>query len=211
MTEHEDRTRELPIPERPGAHDDRFVGHAGVPVPVTAVPYNTEQYATGQYTAPQPPPRKRSGLMVAAVVVIVLIVCAVGSVVGLSLTRDLFATSPLVPTTASSPPPPPSPTPKKDTPSQVADKFLAAAVAGDQSIVQANLCTLLRGNGNANSGSQFGWMNNLVGYKLGEENVNGLTSSVGVTLTLPILGSILFDLYLITEPDGWKVCGAGPA
>lgn len=173
---------------------DRIIGQAQVPLPVTAIPYSEP---------PPPPPRKSGrGLVIAAIAAVMLIVCATGVLIGLSFSGDLF--------TAATPARP-SETPAVEAlaPKAVAERFLTATVAGDQARADENLCKLLRGNGGLNSDSQ-NLLPYLVSFELGDESIKGPAASVGVKLTVPLLGEIPFDLYLIKEDNAWRVCGLGP-
>jgi hypothetical protein len=180
---------------------DRIIGQAQVPLPVTAIPYSE----------PLPPPRKSGrGLFLVAIAAVMLIVCAAGVLIGLSFSGDLFAA-----VEQPAPPVPPAPVTSAplDTatsPKAAAERFLAATVAGDQAKADENLCKLLRGNGGLNTDSQ-NLLPYLVSFKLGDESIKGPAASVGVKLTVPLLGEVPFDLYLIKEDNAWRVCGLGPS
>jgi hypothetical protein len=105
----------------------------------------------------------------------------------------------------------PSPTPPKvDTPTQVTERFLAAALSGQEATMHEQLCGLLRAEGKKNGAGGIG-PGFFVGFKLGKENINNLGATVEVELTIPLLGPIKFEVYLLQESAGWRVCGAGPA
>jgi hypothetical protein len=191
---HEDEpTKEFPI----------YMGSAPVSAPTTAIPYM-------EPTMPPRPPRRRLGVMLLGLFAVGLIVLAVGVIAGYGLS------------TSGKPAPPgqgeqaapvnkPSPTPPKaDTPTQVTERFLAAALAGQEATMHEQLCGLLKAEGKKDGAGGLG-LGLFVAYKLGKENINNLGATVEVELTLPLLGPIKFEVYLLKESAGWRVCGAGPA
>ncbi|GIH05767.1 hypothetical protein Rhe02_38340 [Rhizocola hellebori] len=191
---HEDEpTKEFPI----------YMGSAPVSAPTTAIPY---------YEQEPPPrrPRRRLGVMLLSLFAVGLIVLAVGVIAGygLSQTGKPAGNSPAeqaLPVNKPSPTPP-----KADTPSQVTDRFLAAALNGQEATMQEQLCGLLKSEGKKDGTGGTG-LGIFVGYKIGKENINNLGATVSVELTVPLLGPIKFDVYLLKESGGWRVCGAGPS
>ena len=71
------------------------------------------------------------------------------------------------------------------------------------------LCGLLRGEGKKDNAGGLG-LGLFLGYKVAGENISGPTASVQVELTMPLLGALNFEIYLLRESGGWRVCGAGP-
>jgi hypothetical protein len=104
---------------------------------------------------------------------------------------------------------PPSPTVKADSPRLAAERFLAAALDGNQAAMQDQLCSLLRGDGQKDDAGGLG-LGLFVSFKVGQEHVTGPAGSVDVELTAPIIGVVNFDIYVIQEAGGWRVCGGGP-
>jgi hypothetical protein len=186
--------------------DDRFIGQAQVPLPVTAVPYTEPLYLS------RPPVQKprRGCLFYAGLATVLMLVCVLGAAVGLTFGRDLISGSHLAaPPRASVP----SPTPARPSPKAVTEKFLSATISGDQKTAQQSMCKLWRGEGNGDGGAdpQQEWLALFVDYKVGAENIKGPSASVNVELTLPVLGKVTLDVYLIQEEDAWRVCGMAPA
>ncbi|WP_117213681.1 hypothetical protein [Allorhizocola rhizosphaerae] len=199
----------------PQQDPERYVGSAEVPtrpIPVTAIPYDTQPVP---YGAPQLPPvrKRRSMLFYAAMTTVVFMVLLFGVIVGLSLRSGADRTDPhqAVPGAPPATTAPASPAKPADSPRVATEEFLAAVVAGDQAKTNARLCGLLRSSGEGQSGGGLGLLRGLVSYKIGEEHVTGPGAAVDVELTMPLLGAINFDVYLVQEAEGWRVCGAGPA
>jgi hypothetical protein len=118
-------------------------------------------------------------------------------------------------TTTTSQAAPRSPTAAPDGPKAVTEKFLNAALAGDEAAMRQHLCRLLKGEGGAStppgSGLGFLQLGTLMSFKIGEEKITGPAATVKVELTVPLIGATSFDMYLLREDGGWRVCGAGPS
>jgi hypothetical protein len=192
--------------------DDRFVGRAGLP---PRQPYDPP-------TEPLPiplaePPHRRPVSLIAALAASAFLLLLLGVMAGFALSRAGVGEQ-----TAAPPPPPavqspkPSPTPE-DTPKAATERFLNAVRAGDEGAIQRNLCGLLRNDSAASKGpgsGGLGWLSSMgtfVNFKIGEEKVSALGASVAVELTVPIVGTVKFDVWLVREEGGWRVCGAGPS
>jgi hypothetical protein len=191
---HQDEpTKEFPI----------YMGSAQVSAPTTAIPYYEPE-------RPPRPPRRRFGVLMLSLFAVGLIVLAFGVIAGYGLSQNgkSDASSPgrqALPVNQPSPTPP-----KADTPSQVTERFLAAALSGQEATMQEQLCGLLKSEGKKDGAGGTG-LGIFVGYKIGKENINNLGATVSVELTVPLLGPIKFDVYLLKETAGWRVCGAGPS
>lgn len=191
----------------PDRYPDRYVGTAEVPtrpIPVTAIPYATQQI---------PVRRRRSALFYAGMATVVLLILLFGVIVGLVLRSGAPRTEPHAQAPATGRQPattaPAKPAPPADSPRIATEEFLAAVVAGDQAKANNRLCGLLR-SGDGQSGGGLGFLKGFLGYEVGEERVTGPGASVDVKVTMPLLGDANFDMYLIQETEGWRVCGAGP-
>ena len=159
---------------------------------------------------PPRPPRRRFGLLLLSLFAVGVIVLAVGVIAGYGFSHSgkpaatLPDGQPIVVTK-------PSPTQaKQDTPSQVTERFLAAALNGQEATMHEQLCGLLKAEGKKNSAGGLG-LGLFVAYKVGKENINNLGATVEVELTVPLIGPIKFDVYLLKESAGWRVCGGGPS
>lgn len=183
--------------------EDRYVGSAPVPTPTptTAIPYTEPIVGAAR-------PR-RSMLMVAGFAAGGFIILLVGVLLGLVMRFGSTAADPPPAAPVVPPPTTSSPAAKPDSPRQTTERFLTAVVAGDQTAAQERLCGLLK-SGQGTPGPELNWLKGLVGYKIGEERVTGPTASVDVELTIPFAGAVNFDVYLLQESGGWRVCGAGP-
>ena len=187
-------TREFPL----------YVGSAAVSAPTTAIPY-TEPVVLVH------PPRRRSGMLMVGLFAAGLIVLSVGVIAGYGLSQSgKPSTTGAVERPIAQSPAPPSPTVKVATPSQVTERFLTAALNGNEATMHEQLCALLRADGKKDNPTGVG-LGLFVGFKLGQENINALGASVNVELTVPVLGPIKFEVYLVQESGQWRVCGGGPA
>ncbi len=186
-------TKELPI----------YVGSAPVSAPTTAIPY-TEPIVVAR------PPRRRWGTLMVGLFAVALIVLSVGVIAGYGLSQSgkPETSGPGGQPVAQNPPP--SPTPKADTPSQVTERFLAAALSGNEATMHEQLCGLLKAEGKKDKAGALG-LGLFVAFKLGQEDINKLGAAVDVELTVPLLGPIKFEVYLVKESGQWRVCGGGPA
>lgn len=148
-------------------------------------------------------------LFVAAVTVVVFLVLVAGVIVGFSLRFGSSAAQ--VPPSAAPDPVVTTPAAPADSPRLATKEFLAAATAGDRTAANERLCGLLRSGDSGSGNGGLNLLTGLVSYKIGEERVTGPTASVDVELTVPLLGAVNFDVYLLQEDGGWRVCGLGPA
>jgi hypothetical protein len=182
---------------------ERFEGRASLPEPTTAIPYNEPTLVM------RPPPRRGRGMFVAGLICAGVIVLAFGALAGYAFKPSAppqGASNAVAPQRADVPP---SPTATPDSPRAAAEKFLAAALDGNQAAMQAQLCNLLKQDDQKNGKGGLG-LGLFVSYKVGEEHVTGPAGSVDVQLTVPIVGDLNFDLYMVHEAEGWRVCGGGP-
>jgi hypothetical protein len=135
---------------------------------------------------------------------------AIGILFGFALTS-----SPAQPGSApgaaapAAPKPKASPTPRRDSPQTVTQRYLTAVVEGDEAAGKAQLCGLLRDNGPGDLNLPVS-VSDLVGIEVAEGTVTGPTAKVPVKLSLPLLGSTDFSVYLVDERGAWRVCGVGP-
>ena len=186
-------TKEFPV----------YMGSAPVSAPTTAIPYMEQPM-------PPRPPRRRFGLLLLGLFAVGIIVLSVGVIAGYGLSHSGKPATTL-PEGQSVVVTKPSPTPpKEDTPTQVTERFLAAALNGQEATMHEQLCGLLKSDGKKNNPGGLG-MGLFVAYKVGKENINKLGATVEVELTVPLIGPIKFDVYLLKESAGWRVCGAGPS
>jgi hypothetical protein len=190
---HEDEpTKEFPI----------YMGSAPVSAPTTAIPYY-------EPATPPRPPRRRLGTMLLGLFAVGLIVLAVGVIAGYGLSTSGKPAAEQGQQAAPVSKPSPTP-PKEDTPTQVTERFLAAALNGQEATMHEQLCGLLKSEGKKDGAGGTG-LAFFVGFKLGKESINNLGASVEAELTMPLVGPIKFEVYLLKESGGWRVCGAGPA
>lgn len=192
--------------------DDRYVGRAGLPPP--------EHYDPPTEPLVLVPQRKpRPVALIAGLVAAGFLLCVIGVIAGFAVRFGGIQASDAPAEQQAQPPPkaPPavSPTPSQDGPRAVTEKFFVAVHAGDKTGINQHLCALLRNDGEspAPANSELSWLSlgALVSYKVGEEKVNAVGASVGVELTLPLIGAGNWEVYLVREGGGWRVCGAAPA
>jgi hypothetical protein len=178
-----------------------YVGVARVPMSATA--------AYEQVQQPSPPARSRPLIWFMVVASSAVVLLAVGVLFGWALRSPGMQPSTPVPA-AAKPSAKPSPSPKRDSPQQVTQRYLDALAKGDNATSNAELCGLLHGKEPGDIKLPFS-LGDLLGFEVTQGSVNGRTATVDATVSVPILGSTKFAVYLLDEHGAWKVCGFGPA
>lgn len=177
-----------------------YVGVARVPMTPTA--------AYEQVRPPLPPPRSRPLVWVMVIASCAVILLAVGVLFGWALRSPGMDPVTTVPA-AAKPSAKPSPSPKRDSPQKVTQRYLDALASGDNAASNAELCSLLRSKKPSDVHLPVS-LGDLVGFEVTEGSVTGKTATVDATASVPILGSTKFAVYLLDESGKWKVCGFGP-
>lgn len=173
-----------------------YVGVAKVP---TSVPMRDEPF----YQPPPPRPRPLIWVMVLGSLTVILL--ATGILFGWAL-RSAPAPS-LSPSAAAAKSP--SAKAKRLSPQTVTQKYLDALADGDAAATDAQACSLLRGKKPSELSLPFE-LGGLVGFEAAEGTVKGKTATVPAKVSVPILGSTSFKVFLVDEAGAWKVCGLGP-
>lgn len=179
--------------------DTSYIGRASVPSPPGVREPLPEP--------PPTPPRSRPLVWVLVIVSVAVILLATGVLFGWAM----HTTPGPAPAAVASPPVvAKKPSPKRSTPQAVTQKYLDALAAGDAATGDAQVCGLLRGKTPSDLNLPF-TLSELVTFEAGEGTVTGKTASVPATVSMPVLGSTNFKVFLIDEQGAWKVCGVGPA
>jgi hypothetical protein len=153
--------------------------------------------------APAPrPPRSRPLVWVLVIASLAVILLATGVLFGWALRST--------PGPSTSPPAVAAPSPKRPSPQAVTQAYLDALAKGDATASDAQVCSLLRGKTPSELNLPFS-LGDLVGFEAAEGTVNGKTATVPAKVSVPILGSTDFKVFLVDEEGAWKVCGLGPA
>lgn len=154
----------------------------------------------------QPPPRPRPLIWVIVLGSVAVILLATGMLFGWALRTTPAPSSPPSALTAPSP----SAKPKRPSPQAVAQKYLDALADGDAAATDAQVCSLLRGKTPSDLNLPFE-LGDLLSFETAEGTVNGKAATVPAKVSVPILGSTNFKVYLVDEGGAWKVCGPAPA
>jgi hypothetical protein len=181
--------------------DTSYIGRAAVPPPPGV-----------REPLPEPPPRpprSRALVWVLVMASVAVILLATGVLFGWAL-HTTPGQSPAAVAAPRAPSKSPSPSPKRSTPRAVAQKYLDALAASDAAAGDAQVCSLLRGKTPNDLNLPFA-LGDLVTFEAAEGTVTGPTATVPAKVTVPVLGSTNFSVYLVDEHGVWKVCGIGPA
>jgi hypothetical protein len=173
-----------------------YVGVAKVPTPMTI----------GDEPVYQPPPRSGPLIWVLVLGSLAVILLSIGVLFGWALRSTPGpSSSPPAATAASL-----SPKPKRPSPQAVAQNYLDALAKGDVAATDAQACSLLRGKTPGDLRLPFK-LSDLVGFQAAEGTVTGKTATVPAKVSVPLVGSTNFKVFLVDEEGAWKVCGLGPA
>lgn len=152
-----------------------------------------------------PPPRHRFLVLLLVTGSLSVILVATGVLFGWAIsTTPGPSTSP--PAAAAVP----SRSVKRATPQAVTQKYLEALAAGDATAGDAQVCSLLRGKTPGDLKLPFA-LGDLVTVEAAEGTVKGKTATVPAKVSVPVVGSTTFKVYLVDEEGAWKVCGLGGA
>jgi hypothetical protein len=155
------------------------------------------------YAVFAPPPRRRFFVLFLVTASIAVILVATGILFGWAIsTTPGPSTSPPAAAAAR------SPSPKRPTPQAVTQKYLEALAAGDAKAGDAQVCSLLRGKTPSELNLPFS-LGDLVTFEASAGAVKGKTATVPAKVSVPVLGSTNFTVYLVDEEGAWKVCGIG--